>query len=129
MQANSTHYSQMTNSTATTSTTANRSTVKSSYCFSRNPSLSEARRSFLLIIVFDFSFIVLLWLIYCTTRGYSIKDAYENEIVNYNVDISLFDVVVSKLSNHLNYWFNNKFTFYRYFHCYDYCYYQYFMCL
>ena len=68
---------------------------KRSYCFSRNPILSEARRSFLLITIFDFSFIVLLWLIYCTTKGYSLKEAYDKEIVNYNIDQSLFDVVVS----------------------------------
>ncbi|RNA43756.1 stAR-related lipid transfer 3, partial [Brachionus plicatilis] len=59
--------------------------------------LKATRRSFVLFLFFDFTFTSLLWLIYCTTKGLSIEEAYEEEIKKYNIDSSLFDVAVASV--------------------------------
>ena len=75
--------------------------------------LKATRRSFVLLLFFDLTFTSLLWLIYVTvsliknklnkkrqilifyqTKGLSLQEAYVEEIENYNIDSSLFDVAV-----------------------------------
>ncbi|CAF0794826.1 unnamed protein product [Brachionus calyciflorus] len=60
--------------------------------------LKATRRSFILLLFFDLTFTSLLWLIYCTTKGLSLEDAYIQEIKNYNIDSSLFDVAVAAVA-------------------------------
>ena len=55
--------------------------------------MSVVRRFFCLFIAFDLIFIALLWLICVVINGENIYKAFEEQIVNYSIEKSLFDVV------------------------------------
>ncbi|XP_055928831.1 stAR-related lipid transfer protein 3-like [Argiope bruennichi] len=57
--------------------------------------LSMARRFFILLTVFDVLFTFLIWII-CTvvSGGDSIDSSFRNEVINYNIETSMFDIVV-----------------------------------
>ena len=55
----------------------------------------RVRRTFLLIVTFDFIFLALLWIIYNQIFNYTIDKAFEIEVIGYNINNSSFDLVVS----------------------------------
>ncbi|GFS40428.1 steroidogenic acute regulatory protein-like [Nephila pilipes] len=57
--------------------------------------LSSARRFFMLLTAFDVVFTFLIWII-CTvvSAGDSVDTAFKNEVINYNIATSMFDIVV-----------------------------------
>lgn len=57
--------------------------------------MSVVRRFFCLFVTFDLIFVTLLWLICTVINGENIYKALESQIVNYTIETSLFDVVVT----------------------------------
>ena len=55
--------------------------------------MSVVRRFFCLFVTFDLVFVALLWLICIAINGENILEAMKNQIVNYTIQKSLFDVV------------------------------------
>jgi len=61
----------------------------------QNGRMSVVRRSFCLLIIFDFLINCLMWLICLVLAGnFDFHSAFESEIVHYNIKTSLFDVVM-----------------------------------
>lgn len=57
--------------------------------------LSIARRFFILLTVFDVLFSFLVWIICTIVSGeYTISTAFRNEVLNYSIQSSMFDVVI-----------------------------------
>lgn len=57
--------------------------------------MSVVRRFFCLFVTFDLVFIGLLWLICVVINGENIAKALEEQILNYSIEKSLFDVVLA----------------------------------
>lgn len=55
--------------------------------------MSVVRRFFCLFVTFDLIFVSLLWLIAVVINGENIYNGLEQQIVNYSIETSLFDVV------------------------------------
>lgn len=57
--------------------------------------ISNARRFFILLAVFDVLFIFLIWIICALTSGdYTVSSAFEKEVEHYSIHSSMFDVVL-----------------------------------
>ncbi|CAM1300287.1 STARD3 (predicted) [Pycnogonum litorale] len=54
--------------------------------------ISAVRRFFCLVVTFDLLFILLIWLICNVISGLTIKQAFVDDVVHYNVKNSMFDV-------------------------------------
>jgi StAR-related lipid transfer protein 3 len=57
--------------------------------------MSVVRRFFCLFVTFDLIFVGLLWLICVVITGENIYKALEEQVLNYTIEKSLFDVVVA----------------------------------
>ncbi|XP_043288656.1 steroidogenic acute regulatory protein-like [Venturia canescens] len=57
--------------------------------------ISNVRRFFCLFVTFDLFFTALVWLICTMIAGESIKSAFENQVVHYKLETSLFDIVMA----------------------------------
>lgn len=55
--------------------------------------MSVVRRFFCLFVTFDLVFVGLLWVICVVINGVNIYKAIEDQVLNYNIETSLFDVV------------------------------------
>lgn len=56
--------------------------------------MSVVRRFFCLFVTFDLIFITLLWIICVVINGEDIYNALEKQVIHYNIENSLFDIVV-----------------------------------
>ncbi|XP_063898111.1 steroidogenic acute regulatory protein-like [Helicoverpa armigera] len=56
--------------------------------------MSTVRRFFCLFVTFDLLFTSLMWLICVMMRGETLQQIMNTEIVEYNVKVSLFDIVM-----------------------------------
>lgn len=63
--------------------------------------MSVVRRFFCLFVTFDLVFISLLWVICIVIKGANIKESLENEIIHYDIQKSLFDIVALASSRFL----------------------------
>ena len=66
-----------------------------------NHCMSVVRRFFCLFVTFDLIFVSLLWLICTVINGDNIYKALENQIINYTIETSLFDVVITAAARFL----------------------------
>ncbi|KAG5677313.1 hypothetical protein PVAND_007082 [Polypedilum vanderplanki] len=57
--------------------------------------ISPVRRFFCLFVTFDLVFVGLLWLICVVITGENVYKALQEQILNYNIETSLFDVVIA----------------------------------
>ncbi|XP_073964600.1 steroidogenic acute regulatory protein-like [Choristoneura fumiferana] len=56
--------------------------------------MSTVRRFFCLFVTFDLLFTSLMWLICVMMKGETLEQIFNREIINYNIKISLFDIVL-----------------------------------
>jgi StAR-related lipid transfer protein 3 len=57
--------------------------------------MSVVRRFFCLFVTFDFLFVGLLWVICVVINGENVYKALEEQVLHYNIETSLFDVVLA----------------------------------
>ncbi|CAO1361732.1 unnamed protein product [Diamesa serratosioi] len=57
--------------------------------------MSVVRRFFCLFVTFDLVFISLLWIICVVINGGNIYDAFREQVINYKITTSLFDIVAA----------------------------------
>jgi hypothetical protein len=57
--------------------------------------ISAVRRFFCLFVTFDLIFVALLWLICVVITGENVYKALQEQILNYNIETSLFDIVIA----------------------------------
>lgn len=53
----------------------------------------QVRRTFLLIVTFDFIFMILLWIIYKQIKNETVVDAFIADVIRYDIHSSLMDIV------------------------------------
>ncbi|UJR09821.1 hypothetical protein I4U23_014047 [Adineta vaga] len=70
-------------------------TISSSFSYSivRKNRMFQVRRTFLLMIIFDPIFMLLLWIIYNQILNITVYEAFSIEVIHYSIRTSLFDVV------------------------------------